>query len=210
MHSDHQQSDFLPHSVPLANVHFRANAALVDAGKQLAAHHGMAFAELIRHALRRELEIERIARAQGAEQASPLKLSERDTPIKRASQGDIHGQREMMTLELVNSQTYTDATDSTDALKQAEFWARLAMLNGDARDHGMLISVLGLRAKDAAARGDVGVQRRMEAEGIALLSVMADEGNEAAATALTAVAEGADAGLMDGARALVASWTGAA
>ena len=186
-------------------IHFRAHAPLVDAAKSLAAQRGMSLAELMRHAMRREL-----AAASAVGRAGPAqngKLSEADTSVRRAAGGDVVAQRNELLNALVASCTLPHAKH--EALRLAEHWARMAALIGGSEDHGRLLSIISLRVKDMKERGDEAGAREMEAEGIAIVAVLADEGNEDCAAMLSALSDEADAGIMKGANAYVASWKAA-
>lgn len=91
-------------------------------------------------------------------------------------------------------------------LDEAEVWARMAAANGIAQDYINLVTVLGLRATDAQGRGDVDSARQFEAEGVAIVSILSDEGDAAAASMLLGLSERANAGAVTYAKSLVASW----
>lgn len=182
-------------------VQFRASAALVDAAKSVAAIRSMSLAEFMRHAMRRELET-----ALAATPAPSSKLSQADTNYKRAAHGDHNAQRGLVLDALVAA---AHPLQRHEALREAEHWARMAALTGSDEDHARLVSILAMRIADSRGRGDIAAARGMEAEGIALVSVLADEGNQMCAETLPTLADEADAEIMAHARALVASWKAA-
>lgn len=98
---------------------------------------------------------------------------------RKASEGDIEAQR-----GLVNGLMALGVYGSPTVLIQAEAFARLAAARGEPDDAFQLIRVLALRVDDEIAAGRVPTARALMAEGIALLSRLADEGDEQAAEQL--------------------------
>ncbi len=102
-----------------------------------------------------------------------------------ASEGDLAAQR-----GLVNGLMALGVTGASKSiLVQAEAFARLAAARGEPDDALQLIRVLALRVDDEIEVGNVGVARALMAEGIALLSRLADDGDEQAAEQLNAAAK---------------------
>lgn len=186
-------------------VHFRAAGHLLDAAKALADARGMSFAELIRQALRHQ--IEAADKQKQSVETAPYRLTQQPSPMKRAAAGDLHAQRELITESLLAGNC--NPAIWSEAIMEAETWARIAAANGGDQDYATLVSILGLRISDAKVRGDSTTSRRLEAEGIAMVSVLADEGNEDAAAMLPVLSQEADAELMTSARAMVKSWKAA-
>lgn len=179
-------------------VHFRAKASLVEAAKNLAEERGMSLAEFMRHALRREIDAAYLSQAAKASG----KLTEKPTIVKRAAGGDVNAQRQLLTAFLLAG--HADPASWGKMLDEAEVWARMAAANGIRQDYVNLVTVLGLRAVDAQGRGDVDSSRQFEAEGVAIVLMLADEGDAAAAAMLPGLLERTDTEVVTHARSLVA------
>lgn len=185
-------------------VHFRAKASLVTAAKELAAKRGMSLAEFMRHALRREMEAANLAEAPRDHGG---KLSAMDTVVRRAARGDVEAQRQQILNSIINANA--DPSLRTNALLQAEHWARMAALTGDGDDHIRLTAVLGLRIVECKERGDTATASLLEAEAIGIVSVLADEGDEYYASMLGTLSDLASPTTLQGARDYVESWKAA-
>jgi hypothetical protein len=132
------------------------------------------------------------------------KLTEQDSLMRRAACGCLQSQRELVMDWLLAAQT--GGVTWSEGIRQAEHFARLAAAHGELQDHGRLLSILGLRADDLRSLGDEASRRAIEAEGIAIVSVLADEGNEDAAGILATLGDAADPEMMVHAKAMVTSW----
>lgn len=109
-----------------------------------------------------------------------------------AAKGDVDAQAQLSALAL---QTVDYGVPKREALCGAEILCRMAASQGRVRDRMTLCGVLMLRAADIREAGDLERARRLEAEGLDLLSDLASEGNqEAAACLVMALDEMADNG----------------
>lgn len=103
------------------------------------------------------------------------------TLMQRAAFGELAAQRAMVDEALA----YSLADGATPEIEReayawAEFWGRLTLAHGEQEDRRRFIGLLALRIGEANSRGDTVTASAFNAEAIALLDVLADEGADVA------------------------------
>jgi hypothetical protein len=136
--------------------------------------------------------------------ADRARLWEKDTPFRRAAHGDLAAQRLLMNDYLMVA--YQEPDRARWALDQAEHYARMCALNGEDIDRKTVVQVLALIADHAQTVGDHGLRQEKLSEIVAILSVLADDGDEFAARSLNDFVALGDGSVMGVARSHVAAW----
>lgn len=130
---------------------------------------------------------------EGSEQAEHILLH-------RAGSGDLAAQR-----ALASCLAFGSETPSSEAMFAAEVMARLAASHGDAEHRRYLAGLLAVCAGHSRDSGHEKAAIRRETDCMAILTHLADEGDEMAAETIVKLADGFSPEAMEAAKRLIAS-----
>ena len=115
--------------------------------------------------------------------------------LKVAARGDIAAQRALadQSVKLIGNRS---DLNPIDLLNDGLIFARMAAMQGDAHDESRVLSMLALLGEICGELGDHNTGAVCVAEGIARLSLMADQGAELADETLSKAADNATPAIM--------------
>lgn len=159
-----------------SHISFRAPSDLVEALNSAAERHGVSQSELIRQALQ-----ERFSKIEPA----PNLPFDPFGKLAAAARGEIEAQRALANEAVRRLLVEGSDVDPIVVLSEGLVFARMAAAQGDIADQGLCISMLALMVQ----HGDEDSCRDQIAEAAARIALVADTGDEYAASQLPALME---------------------